>query len=119
MTCSSIESVVRTYYTTVDTAGPDEVVALFSRDAVYRRPGYSPFNGGDELLAFYRDARVIADGRHTVERIVESGDSLAVEGTFVGVLDSGEEVSVRFADFFRVRDGLITERETYFDAPLV
>jgi ketosteroid isomerase-like protein/uncharacterized protein YciI len=113
------ETLVRTYYSTVDTAGPEDVVALFAPEAVYRRPGYDDFRGRPALLEFYASHRVIAHGAHAVASLLVSGDSVAVEGNFEGTLRSGAEARLRFADFFRVADGLIVERNTYFSAPLV
>lgn len=115
-----VRGVVLTYYETVDSGSAEEVVELFSPDAVYRRPGYAPLDGSVQLLDFYGGRRVIADGRHTVEALLVSGDRAAVQGSFAGTLRDGSTVSLRFADFFRVAaGGRIVERETYFDAPLV
>jgi uncharacterized protein YciI/ketosteroid isomerase-like protein len=113
------EALVRTYYKTVDTAGPDDVVALFAPHAVYRRPGYDDFRGREALLEFYGGDRVITHGAHSLDTLLVTGDSVAVEGQFAGTLRSDAEVSLRFADFFRVADGLIVERNTYFASPLV
>lgn len=119
MTAQIREAVLR-YYETVDTGGPQDVVALFSATAVYRRPGYPPMVGSDELLAFYGGGRVIAEGHHTIETALVDGDRAAVQGRFEGVLRDGQHVGVRFADFFRIEDaGLVAERDTYFDTPLV
>lgn len=110
---------VRRYYTTVDTLGPDDVVALFTADAVYRRPGYQPMNGSSELLSFYSGQRVIAGGRHTLVHVLLDGPYAAVQGEFRGLLRDGKSVHVRFADFLRFEGDLIAERDTYFDAPAV
>ncbi|MCW2843366.1 MAG: SnoaL-like polyketide cyclase [Nocardioides sp.] len=110
---------VRNYYSTVDSGSPEQVVALFAPEAVYRRPGYDEFRGRQDLLLFYREHRIIRHGVHTVENLVEDGDAVVVEGSFAGVLVSGEDVTLRFADAFRLTDQLIVERNTYFAAPLV
>ena len=115
----SPESIVRTYYARVDGPSPQQVVDLFAPDAVYRRPGYAPLRGTQDLLAFFGEKRVIASGTHTLDRVVTAGSIVAVEGTFEGVLKSGVEVSLRFADFFDLGGELIRARNTYFDAPLV
>ncbi len=115
-----IHDVVLTYYETVDTRSPEAVVELFSPDAVYRRPGYAALEGSAQLLDFYGGHRVISEGRHTVETLLVSGNTAAVQGTFEGTLRDGRKVALRFADFFRVAaSGRIVERDTYFDAPLV
>lgn len=119
MTTQIREAVLR-YYETVDTGAPHDVVALFSPTALYRRPGYPPMEGSAELLAFYDGGRVIAEGGHTIETVVVDGARAAVQGRFDGVLRDGQRVRLRFADFFRFDgDGLVAERDTYFDVPAV
>ncbi|WP_426247589.1 nuclear transport factor 2 family protein [Nocardioides sp. LHG3406-4] len=116
---SEVEEFVRRYYTTVDTLGAVETVALFTPDAVYRRPGYAEMKGRDALAHFYGAERVIAGGQHTVESILADGASAAVRGTFRGVLRDGQDVEVGFADFMRFEYGLIADRTTYFYSPAV
>lgn len=117
---TQLREAVQSFYETVDTGGPEDVVALFSPSAVYRRPGYPPMVGSQELLAFYGGGRTIAAGVHTVEAVVVDGDRAAVQGRFDGVLRDGQQIRLRFADFFRIDDdGLVAERDTYFDAPAV
>lgn len=116
---SEVEESVRRYYTTVDTLGAAETVALFTSDAVYRRPGYAEMRGRGALAHFYGAERVIAGGRHTIEAILIDGASAAVRGLFRGVLRDGKDVDVGFADFMRFEDGLIADRTTYFYNPAV
>lgn len=119
MTQQLRETVLR-YYQTVDTRSAEDVVALFASTAVYRRPGYEPLVGSAELLAFYGGVRVIAEGHHTIDAVLVDGDQAAVQGRFDGVLRDGQRVGVRFADVFRFdADGLVAERDTYFDAPVI
>jgi ketosteroid isomerase-like protein len=116
-----LAATIRHYYHTVDTAGHEAVVALFHPDAVYRRPGYPALEGRDALLAFYGGVRVIASGHHELRELVVDATTgrAAVAGRFTGLLKDGTEVTVGFADFFHVRDGLITDRTTYFDRAAV
>jgi ketosteroid isomerase-like protein len=111
---SEIEESVRGYYTTVDTLGADETVALFTADAVYQRPGYAQMRGRAALTQFYGKDRVIAEGRHTLEAILVDGNRAAVRGRFDGVLRDGASAEVGFADFMTFDDGLIADRTTYF-----
>lgn len=116
----STEELVRRYYPVVDAGDPHAVVALFSDDAVYRRPGYPPLAGTAALLAFYEQDRVIVEGRHTVHQVVVDGNRAAVQGSFAGVLKDGTKPELDFADFFEVDDdGRFSSRTTYFFAPLV
>ncbi|MDA5145781.1 nuclear transport factor 2 family protein [Streptomyces sp. AD681] len=111
---------VRTYYDLVDAGDVSGLVQLFAVDAEYHRPGYDRLSGRAELERFYREERVIADGRHRLSKIVSQGREVAVHGTFEGVLRDGTKTSVRFADFFSVNPtGTFSVRETFFYAPLV
>lgn len=115
---------VRLYYALVDSLTDEEaldrLVALFAADAVYRRPGYEPIAGHPQLRRFYGSERVIERGSHTIDAEVARDSTVAVHGTFAGVLKTGAEVSLRFADFFVVGgDGRFVRRDTFFFAPLV
>ncbi len=114
-----IDLTIEKYYRLVDANDIDGILALFTANCIYERPGYDPILGSQALRRFYEVDRVIAAGAHVVDRVITAADSAAVEGIFEGVLRSGEEVSVRFADFFHMVEGLIGSRRTYFYAPLV
>lgn len=60
----------RRYRQTVDSAGPDAMMALFDAETIYRRPGYAPIIGRAALLAFYGGQRVIAHGEHVIANLV-------------------------------------------------
>lgn len=111
---------VRDYYACVDSGQISALVDLFADDAEYHRPGYEPIVGRNQLESFYREQRIIRDGRHTLTAIVGSDDLVAVHGEFNGVLQDGSSTSVRFADFFRFdHTGRFARRDTFFFAPLV
>ncbi|HET9894001.1 MAG TPA: nuclear transport factor 2 family protein [Streptosporangiaceae bacterium] len=113
-------SAVRRYYSCVDADDVTGLISLFAPDARYRRPGYEPLNGRDELERFYRGERVILQGSHTLTTLVVAENDIAVQGEFSGVLRDGREVSLRFADFFSFGpDNLFSRRDTYFFAPMV
>lgn len=111
---------VRRYYEIVDANDIEGLVALFAPDAEYRRPGYEPLIGRERIEEFYRGERVIVDGRHTIEELVDNGDSVAVRGGFSGNLRDGSTTRAEFADFFQPSpNGRFARRITYFYAPLV
>ncbi|MGW3044470.1 nuclear transport factor 2 family protein [Kitasatospora sp. NPDC001159] len=113
-------SQVRRYYQLVDAGDVPALVALFTPDARYHRPGYRPMVGHAELERFYRDQRVIRSGVHTLATVVTTDDEVAVHGLFRGVLHDGGEVELRFADFFRMTpQGRIATRDTFFHVPAV
>ncbi|SFY40055.1 nuclear transport factor 2 family protein [Streptomyces atratus] len=114
------EQRIHRYYELVDAGDVSGLVALFDPEAVYRRPGYDALVGAAELERFYREQRVIREGRHTLSTALVQWDGAAVHGTFEGVLHDGREVSLRFADFFTFSDsGAFRSRDTFFFAPLV
>lgn len=112
-------SLVEEYYRLVDAKALDDMLDLFADDAVYERPGYEPLEGKTAISAFYRGQRIIESGRHTLHCVLVDGDEAAVQGSFDGTLRDGSSVSVRFADFFSVRDSSFAHRNTYFFAPSV
>ena len=117
---TDLESRVREYYRRVDADDIEGLIALFSPEAIYRRPGYEPICGRQELEVFYRKDRVIARGRHSVESVICDDLLGAVQGSFEGDLRNGDSVRLRFADFFTAgSDHLFTRRDTYFFQPLV
>lgn len=111
---------VQQYYQMVDSDDVDGLLALFAPDAVYHRPGYPPLTGHADLERFYRGERVIETGRHTLQKVVADGTSVATYGEFNGTLKDGRTASLRFADFFTVRpDGQFSRRDTFFYSPMV
>lgn len=111
--------VVRRYYELVDAGELEPMLALFTDDVTYRRPGYEPLRGKAAMREFYENHRVIEHGEHTLERVVDGGDQVAVSGEFHGRLRDGTTTSARFADVFDFEADRILRRDTYFDAPLV
>jgi steroid Delta-isomerase len=114
------EEVVKRYYSLVDAQEYNELVQLFSKDTVYRRPGYEPLVGREALAEFYGDRRVITGGQHSISELLANGSKVAVAGEFAGTITGGQHVNIRFADFFTLDSaGLICVRDTFFFAPLV
>jgi|HubBroStandDraft_4_1064222.scaffolds.fasta_scaffold514814_2 steroid delta-isomerase len=108
------------YYDLVDQGDVPGLIELFSPDATYCRPGYEPLVGHARLTAFYRDQRVIRGGKHTITTMVANASDVAVHGGFDGVTNDGDEVSLRFSDFFALSpDGRFSRRDTFFFTPLV
>lgn len=114
MTDTDPESVVREYYDLVDADRYDDLVALFSEDVRYERPGQNAIEGRDALLAFYEEGRPLEDGSHEVHDVVVDGDTAAVRGSFSG-LQSGDAVEFGFADFHEFENGEIARRYTFTD----
>ncbi|UWZ49650.1 nuclear transport factor 2 family protein [Dactylosporangium matsuzakiense] len=118
MRATPLADLVRTYYDNIDAGDVPAALACFASTAVYRRPGYPALVGRAAIEAFYAATRVVGPGRHSIEVTVEDGDEVAVRGRFDGTRTSGEALNVRWADFWRVADGRVVERNSYFDAPV-
>ncbi|QEV04997.1 nuclear transport factor 2 family protein [Streptomyces prasinus] len=119
MNLSDRKKLVLRYYELIDAGSYDELFEMFDEDVVYERAGTRSITGKEEFQAFYMKDRRIAEGRHSVTTVVSDGDWVVARGTFEGVLKSGEEVSVTWADFHRFRKGKIWRRYTYFgDRPI-
>lgn len=106
------------YYRLVD-SGDLSLLELFHPEAEYKRPGYPVFKGQQSLKDFYANDRIIAAGKHEIERMFSQDKFIAVEGTLRGSLKSGKTVMVKFSDFFDLEQQpngyLIRSRRTYFD----
>lgn len=112
-------STIEMYYRLVDADDVEGLVALFTADCVYERPGYPPIVGTEALRRFYTSDRVIRSGKHVLETVLVQSVDAAVQGSFSGQLKNGAAAEVRFADFFHLTGELIDFRRTYFYAPSV
>jgi ketosteroid isomerase-like protein len=86
-------------------------------EAIYERPGYEPFVGKPAILDFYLTKRIISCGEHLVEKVLSDGANVACWGSFSGVAKNGRNLRMRFADVYRIREGRIDLRRTFFDSP--
>lgn len=108
------------FYKLVDSGDIAGLTAMFTEDGVYRRPGYEPMLGREGITDFYRNRRVIREGKHTLTSIIQQDSHLAAVGEFHGVLHNDTPVDLRFTDVFvSDADGAFSSRETFFFAPLV
>jgi ketosteroid isomerase-like protein len=93
---------------------------IFADDVTYNRPGYAEIHGLGFLISFYRDERIIASGRHDLERVIggENGD-IASWGRCTGITRQGASVEEMFSEVYCVEDGKIRSRRTFFYRPAV
>jgi ketosteroid isomerase-like protein len=116
------------FYERFDGSDIDAMLSVFSPELETMDPGMGTVHG----LAPFREyletlKRAMPDARAVIERIVEAGDSVVVEGRFVGtftgplagvdgdVSPNGAKVDLRFADVSRIRGGQIVSYHTYYD----
>jgi ketosteroid isomerase-like protein len=112
-------AIITELFRRVDARDFDALRESFTDDAVYERPGYDPLVGRDRVLHFYREERVIASGKHELEKIVVEGPTGACFGRFVGLHKNGSAIDERFADVYTFQDGRIKTRRSYFFRPAV
>lgn len=101
-------------FNAIDTTSWHELPRFFHPQVVYERPGYAPIVGLEELLSFYASTRIIAEGKHSLEGSLQNDDQAICWGQFNGRSKNGEPLAERFADAYRLQDGLIKQRTTYF-----
>lgn len=116
------------FYERFDGSDIDSMLSVFSPELETTDPGMGTVRG----LAPFREyletlKRAMPDARAVIERIFEAGDTVVVEGRFVGtftgplaspegdVAPNGAEVDLRFADVSRILSGKIVSYHTYYD----
>ena len=106
----------------------DAMLSAFSDDLETIDPGMGTVHGISPFREYLETLkRAMPDARAVVETLLEAGDSVVVEGRFVGtftgplaspqgeVSPNGAAVDLRFADVSRVRAGRIVSYHTYYD----
>ena len=113
------EALIRRYYELVDGGEVAGMVALFQPEATYCRPGYPELVGHADITHFYAQQRKFRSGEHMLTAVLDTGERVAVHGSFRGQLHDGSTMELRFADFFEIgTDGRFSRRDTYYFAPL-
>lgn len=128
MGASEAGEVVGRFYEAFGAGNLDEAISVCADDLEIVDPGMGQVRGVDRFREYLETfKRAMPDARAVVERTVESGDTVAVEGRFTGthtgplatddgdVDPTGAAVDLRFADVSRVRDGRIVAYHTYYD----
>jgi branched-chain amino acid aminotransferase len=113
------EDLIIDMFQKIDSRDFDSLRQVFCEDIVYERPGYEPLVGCERVLKFYRVERVIASGKHHLERIVVNQESGACWGRFVGMHKNDSGIDERFADAYLFSNGKIKTRKSYFFRPAV
>lgn len=106
-----IDDTTREYYAKVDAGDTEWIVAMFAKEARYRRAD-ADYVGQAAIAEFYREGRKIR-GKHTIENLYATGNVVVVQGTFVGQGAKGNPKKVRFCDVWLFQDTCVKLRETY------
>jgi len=100
--------------------------ALFADDCAFNMPA-GPLNKAEHRAMGEAFKAALPDARMLVDNAVDGGDSVFLEGRFVGTHNgdllspdgtipaSGNKLELPFADYFKVSNGKIVEHRTYFD----
>ena len=106
----------------------DSAVEGFSEGLETVDPGLGTVHGIEPFREYLETfKRAMPDARAIIEHQYEAGDTVIVEGRFVGthtgplagddgdIDPTGKSVDLRFADFSRVSGGKIAAYHTYYD----
>jgi len=120
--------VVGRFYQDFGAGDIDAALSVCADDLEIVDPGMGQVRGRDRFREYLETfKRAMPDAQANVERTVESGETVAVEGRFTGthtgplttedgdVAPTGASVDLRFADVSLVRDGKIVAYHTYYD----
>ena len=128
MSTRAAAEVMGRFYDDFGTGNIDNAVSVCAEDLEIVDPGMGQVVGRERFRQYLVTfKRAMPDARAMIERTVESGEAVAVEGRFIGthtgplaiddgdVAPTGANVDLRFADLSRVRDGKIVAYHTYYD----
>ena len=122
------QELVAGFYENFNSNHIDAALSVFSTELETIDPGMGTVIGHEpfrEYLEIFK--RAMPDAHAVIESLVDAGDTVIVEGRFVGthtgplaspdgdVEPTGASVDLRFADFSRVQDGTIISYHTYYD----
>lgn len=113
------KSFFESMFSYIDACEWSRLPSAFALTARYARPGYPELEGFNAIHTFYVRDRIILRGRHTIEGCVVDGDEACCWGTFEGISRDGASLAERFADTYRLCDGLIVHRRTHFFRPAI
>ena len=122
-----IQSIVRTHYDAFNDSDLDEAISVMDADCELVTP-LGAARGAAQHRAFLEGYfAAFPDSRVEALRTFEAGDTIIVEGVYSGtqtgdlvgpggtVPASGRRVSIPYADFFHVRDGMVVSHHIYWD----
>jgi uncharacterized protein len=112
---------IRASYAALNEGDVQRALGALHRDAVWREsaelPGGDEFDGRGAIEEFLQDFLEQWDVFHQqVESTLRSGDRVLVNIHLTAIgRESGAEVNARYAHVWRMREGLGTEVDAYFD----
>ncbi|MCF6442844.1 nuclear transport factor 2 family protein [Pseudoalteromonas luteoviolacea] len=110
-------AIVEKMFSIIDEREFDRLNEVFHFEVIYQRPGYQEIEGLSDLIHFYKNVRIITCGLHTIKEVISDGATIVCKGYFQGKSGKGEMLETRFSDYYQLKDGKISRRETYFFQP--
>lgn len=117
---------VHRFYTAFAADDWEAADEIFADDCAFTMPPGSLTKAEHRAMAeAFRAA--LPDAHMDIDHVVDGGDEVFVEGRFVGthsgdlqspdgtIPASGNKIALRFADYFKVAGGRITDHRTYWD----
>jgi ketosteroid isomerase-like protein len=101
-------------FSIIDNRDFSRLSEVFCDDIIYERPGYEPLYGITELIDFYQNIRIIAEGEHLVDEIISEKSRGSCWGTFAGKNHQGKALNARFSDCYTFEQEKVKTRATYF-----
>jgi ketosteroid isomerase-like protein len=128
MTGDRSQELVSAFYEHFDRGEIAAAVSAFSDQLETVDPGMGTVHGLEPFRAYLEAfKRAMPDAKAVVEQIYQAGDTIIVEGRFVGthtgplagpdgdIEATGASVDLKFADVSRVESGKIVAYHTYYD----
>jgi predicted ester cyclase len=123
------KELIRQYYVELDDTDIGELgefVARFvSPEFILHLPGGVDVSGMEALAEYYTGmSEAFPEATHTIDDVIAEGDKVAFRATtrgihrgeFMGIRPTGNEVTITFDGFCRIRDGKIVEWWSEYDA---
>jgi len=128
MSVNAAGEIMGRFYEDFATGDIDAAISACAEDLAIVDPGMGLVHGRERFREYLETfKRAMPDAHAVIERTVESGEMVAVEGRFTGthtgplasddgdVEPTGATVDLRFADVSRVQGGEIVAYHTYYD----
>lgn len=110
---TDIEDSIAAIYWSIDHCNWDDLERLLRPDVLYSRPGYPDFTSRADFIHFYKNARPIDSGKHSLRAIITKESMGCCWGAFNGVSRDGEKIDIRFSDWYEFENGLVMTRRTF------
>lgn len=121
---STHKDTIKRYLDGVHHADHELVLSLVTDDVLLEKKGEAGMRGKEVLRAVIdnKDGVVHQDvgsqrPTHTIERMVEEGDTVSVSGSVAVPLPGGGQLGFLFSDYFTFRGGAISSVESYMITP--